>query len=105
MKSRIRSHSKSDWRLNSSIVAWSVCAVGKQPDEADRGRLDEVDAGRIPAARGSRPASPSATQLRFHILRRLPLVKRSRLGLASCSPSRLASSSVSAASSSMCLLE
>ena len=47
MKSRMRSHSKSHWRLNSSIVAWSVAASGKQPHEPDRGRLDQVDAGRF----------------------------------------------------------
>ena len=47
MKSRTRSHSKSDWRLNSSIVAWSVAPSGKQPHEPDRRRLDEVDAGRF----------------------------------------------------------
>jgi beta-glucosidase len=84
------------------------CCVGDKPyfapkvlKAADWTRWMLVDSSgsRKPAAR------PSATQLLFHILRRLPLVKRSRFGLASCSPSRLARSSASAASSSICLLE
>ncbi len=54
MKSRMRSHSKSDWRLNSSIVRLVELTVGKQPHEPDRRGLDEVQAGRFQRLQESR---------------------------------------------------